>query len=410
MILFDLSLARRPGDWQDGARTILRMEPHDRHQSAPTTASATSVRSTAPIPSLLVGLFLAFFVGTKAAAAAELKPTAGNSPSAQLPELLELLKTNLVGATAEQLNRAAVAGLVEQLSPRVSLMSSDETNGIKELHPARGAAVTSTLHDRSFGYVRLASLKAETATAFSAAVGALASTNKLQGLVLDLRFCASTDYPAAIAVAEQFFGEARDLADWGEGMRRSTAKSNFLTLPATVLVNRQTSGAAEVLAGILRHSEAALLVGTNTAGQAGVAREFTLSTGHRVRVIVAPVKVAKGEELPFTGLDPDIDVPVDPQEEKLSLADAFRVIKSAGAGNSVESAATSTNSRPRRRLNEAELVRMAREGQDPRDTAGTLPAPKALEPAVAPAVTDPVLARALDILKALAVVQKVRGF
>ncbi len=371
-----------------------------------------SVRGTAPFPALLVGLLLALslFLGPQPAAAAESNPAAGNRAPAQLPELLELLKTNLVGASAEQLNRAAVAGLIEQLSPRVSLVGGDDTNVAKEPHPARGAAVVSTLHDRSFGYVRLATLKAETATAFSAAVGALASTNKLQGLVLDLRFCASADYSAAIAIADQFFGEVRDLADWGEGMRRSTAKSNFLTLPATVLVNRQTSGAAEVLAGILRHSEAALLVGTNTAGQAGVAREFTLSTGHRVRVTVAPVKVAKGEELPFTGLDPDIDVPVDPQEERLSMADAYRVIKAAGVGTSGELAASSTNSRPRRRMNEAELVRMAREGQDPRELSGTVPAPKALEPAGAPAVTDPVLARALDILKALAVVQKVRGF
>ena len=128
-----------------------------------------------------------------------------------------------------------------------------------------------------------------------------------------------------------------------------------------------------------------------------------------MRVAVAPVKVVKGDELPFTGLAPDIEVTVDPQEERLSLADAHRTIKSAGAGAVGDPAAASTNSRPRRRMNEAELVRMAREGQDPRELSGPTPAQKTAETVVAPVVTDPVLARALDILKALAVVQKVRG-
>ncbi len=372
-----------------------------------------AARRIVPFPWLLAVLVSMFAGGMALASAAESVPAGGNSAAAQLPELLELLKTNLAGATMEQLNRAAVAGLIEQLSPRVSLLGSDETNTSNTFqtpHPARGPALTTALHDRSYGYIRLSTLKPDTAAAFSAAVGSLTATNKLQGLILDLRFCSSTDYPSAIAVADQFFGEARDLADWGEGMKRSTAKSNFLALPATVLVNRQTSGAAEVLAGVLRHSEAALLVGTNTAGQAGVTREFTLSTGHRVRVTVAPVIVAKGEELPFTGLDPDIDVSVDPQEEKLSVADAYRVVKTSGVGSAGDPTSASTNSRPRRRMNEAELVRLAREGQDPRELSGTTPAQKAPEPTAAPTVTDPVLARALDILKALAVVQKVRGF
>ena len=57
-------------------------------------------------------------------------------------------------------------------------------------------------------------------------------------------------------------------------------------------------------------------------------------------------------------------------------------------------------------MNEAELVRMLREGENPEDelVKPALPA----EPAK-PMITDPALSRAIDLLKALAVVRHTRS-
>ncbi len=337
-------------------------------------------------------------------------PEAGPSRGAGVPlsELLEVLKTNLVGTTAGDLNRAAVAGLLEQLAPRVVLVEDGSTRANPS--PAGGSsgpALTSAIFDRSFGYVRLRRLESEAGARFTEAVSALMASNTLRGLVVDLRFCAGGDYRGAVSVADAFFSDVRDLVDWGEGMKRSTAKATAIHLPTTVLINRQTAGPAEVLAGILRQGNAGLLVGTNTAGMAGLTREVALSTGQRLRVAVAPVKVLDGLELPFAGLAPDVGVTVDADEERLFLADAYRVVKGTVAGGA-DAGVAPTNSRPRRRINEAELVRMTREGQDPREAFEGAPTLKSPEPA-APAVSDPVLVRALDILKGLAVVQRLRG-
>jgi hypothetical protein len=61
-------------------------------------------------------------------------------------------------------------------------------------------------------------------------------------------------------------------------------------------------------------------------------------------------------------------------------------------------------------MNEAELVRMTREGQDPRELVNPVlsATPRSPEPGT-PQVTDPALARALDILKGLVLLQRFRG-
>lgn len=331
---------------------------------------------------------------------------AAAAEAVQFQELMEILRGNLAGATAENLNRAAVAGLLEQLAPRVRLL--DEDSLAKET-PNVGPAVATGVFDRAFAYVRMGSLGQNAGKEFQTAFEDLASSNKVQGLVLDLRFAGGGDNGGAVAVADRFFAEAQELVDWGEGMKKSTAKSNAMTLPTTVLVNRKTAGAAEVLAGILRHGDAALLVGSRTAGQASETKDFTLKTGQKVRVAIAAVRVMTDKELPFTGIVPDIEVTTNLEDELLFMADAYRTVKAAaGAGTAADPILTSTN-RGRRRMNEAELVRLSREGQDLRDPTSGPPTATARPQDAGPQVTDPVLARALDILKGLAVVQRTRG-
>src|SRR5262249_19846277 len=147
-----------------------------------------------------------------------------------------------------------------------------------------------------------------------------------KGLIVDLRFTDGQDYAAAVALADRFLSAEQPLVDWGEGWKNSSAKTNAISLPVAVLVNRKTTGAAEALAGILRYRDVGLLIGTNTAGQASMAREFPLKTGQRLRLAVAPVKVADGRELPFSGIKPDIEVEVSPEDELAWYEDALRPV------------------------------------------------------------------------------------
>ena len=333
---------------------------------------------------------------------------ASDQQSFNLAEVFELLKANLAGVTGEQLNEAAVRGLLEQLAGKVSVVGEAPA-------PVRGAGsngpVSAILFDRHFAYVRMNRIAAGTDREFQAAYERLSATNKIKGLVIDLRFAGGKDYAEAVAVADRFFAEELPLVDWGEGWKKSSGKTNAMSLPVAVLVNRKTTGAAEAMAGMLRHREVGLLIGTNTAGEASMAREFSLKTGQRLRLAVAPVRVADGRELPFSGIKADIVVDVSPEDELAWYEDAYKSLAKPArlvGAMSNEPNITATNRASRRRLNEAELVRMNKEGQSlDREPLFTNDPSKTVESP--PVVNDPSLARALDLLKGLAVVQQFRS-
>lgn len=334
---------------------------------------------------------------------------AANEQPFNFAEVFELLKANLAGVTGEQLDEAAVRGLLEQLAGKVSVVGETPP-------PVRGAGsnapVSTSVFDRHFGYVRVNRIAAGTGQEFQAAYERLRAAHSLKGLVIDLRFAGGKDYAAAVAMADRFFAEEQPLVDWGEGWKKSTGKTNAISMPVAVLVNRKTTGAAEALAGMLRHRDIGLLIGTNTAGEASMAREFSLKTGQRLRLAVAPVRVANGKELPFSGIQADIEVEVRPEDEVAWYEDAYKTLpkpaRFASAATNETNVAV-TNRAPRRRLNEAELVRMNREGISPeREFPFTNDPSRTVEPP--PVVNDPALARALDLLKGLAVVQQFRSF
>ena len=310
-------------------------------------------------------------------------------------EVYELLKTQLSDFDEASMSDVAARGLIQELRPRVRLLDQEETPGAAgDSEPTLDGRV----FDDAFGYVQLSHLSTPLAKAFDLALSGMKETNRLKGLILDLRFSNGTDYKAAANVADRFLATAQPLADWGNGLIRSTEKSDAIEQPVAVLVNAETAGAAELLAGILRESSRALIIGTPTAGEASMYRDFTLSTGQRLRIATQPIQVGQDATLDIQGLVPDIEVESDPVHARAWMEDPFhRIKRTEFSGND----ATSDN--PRRRLNEADLVRMLREGYLPEDLgAGETTTPVS---ANGPLVQDPVLARALDFLKGLSLVR-----
>jgi hypothetical protein len=324
-------------------------------------------------------------------------------------EVYELLRTNLAGMSEAELNRAAVQGLLSQLQPQVSVLNQATAPADKT--PGNAPAITTAVYDAAYASVRIGRFGPETARQFADAYQHLAGSNRLKGLVLDLRFATGEDYAAAAAVADNFFKSEQPLLDWGEGLKKSTNKSQAIGQPVIVLVNKKTSGAPEALAALLRAYDLGLVLGAKTAGHAGIAREFTLTNGQRLRIAAAPLKIGDNHPLALGGLAPDIEVTENPEDEQAWFNDPYKSLAkpervAALNGNSTnDTRQASTNRSSRRRINEAELVRMQRDGQTP-DLETNLvirdPAP------VRPAVQDPALARALDLLKGLAVVQRNR--
>jgi hypothetical protein len=119
--------------------------------------------------------------------------------------------------------------------------------------------------------------------------------------------------------------------------------------------------------------------------------------------------LGNGQAMSLQGVKPDIWVEVSAEDEKAYFADPHKVLPKSLALLGEEAAAarvTGTNLPVRKRLSEADLVRMQKDGQDSEEY-GPQVASRATDEAK-PSVQDPVLARALDLLKGLAVVRQGR--
>ena len=223
---------------------------------------------------------------------------------------------------------------------------------------------------------------------------------------MDLRYADGSDFESAVAVANLFATKKQPLLNWGSGIVSSEENKSAIKLPVAVLVNHETSRAAEALAAALRETGAAVILGSRTAGEAMVTQDFPLKNGQQLRIGTSPVTLGDGTPMPAEGVKPDIAVQVSAKTERAYYANAFWTPANLPAGARGGGSASATNASSRRvRFNEAELVREHKLGLDSESGGGGLSMPQESKPA-APVVTDPLLARALDLLKGLAVVRQ----
>jgi C-terminal processing protease CtpA/Prc len=201
-------------------------------------------------------------------------------------------------------------------------------------------------------------------------------------------------------VADCFLNSDRPLLNWQSGSARATTKTDAISVPVAILVNSQTTGAAEALAAVLRESGVGLILGGQTAGQASIFKEFPLQNGLRLRVAVGQVSLGAGKAL-TAGVLPDIPISCSLDDQHAYLLDPYKVLHPPQSAKT-DVAANPAQDQPR--LNETELIREHREGED---AEASLASAK-LDTPPPPAVADPVLARALDLLKGLAVVEPAR--
>ena len=319
----------------------------------------------------------------------------------EFKEIYDLVREHAGGISADELDRDAVKGFLWALKPRVSLV----TNGLATTNVTTPVVTKSNLFDGEIAYVRIGRVGAGLPDAVRSACQALRRTNHLHGVVLDARYADGQDYDAAAGVVDLFLNKQEPLLNWGNGVVRSKIKKDAITVPVAVLINHDTKAAAEGLAAAVRQSGVGLLLGTRTAGEAMVSKEYPLKNGQKLRIATARIEVGDNSVISPDGVKPDIEADVPPAEEQMYYADAFWVAPRPEVTVNSSLSATNqnggTNRLARRRFNEAELVRERKEGTVfPPEGADVSEEPEK------PTVQDPVLARALDLLKGLAVVRR----
>jgi len=199
--------------------------------------------------------------------------------------------------------RATLRGLLAGLQPGAELTGS-------EIPSAPSAPFLSEILGEDTGYIRLGSLSTENIARLDAALGEFRE-KKVDAVVLDLRATPDSDnFELAAQAAERFVPQGVRLFSFsgaGEKVFTAGGQRGFSGVVA-VVVDADTSGAAEVLAAALRRHIRAMIVGVPTSGRAVQFAAIDLGDGHRLRLAVAEAQVEGAPGVYPRGLEPDLEV------------------------------------------------------------------------------------------------------
>ena len=97
--------------------------------------------------------------------------------------------------------------------------------------------------------------------------------------------------------------------------------------PIVILVDENSGSATEVFSGIMQYRGRAVLMGTNTAGQALLKSMFPLGDGAMVALVTAPGLFPDGSRFSFSGVTPDKVIIGAPKDGLINLAAAYLALK-----------------------------------------------------------------------------------
>lgn len=200
----------------------------------------------------------------------------------------------------------------EKLTNVQVTFKSGETE--KTVSVARGYSAQSVYYSISnkVGYVKITAFYSTTVDQLEDALDYM-SKNSVTAVVLDVRNTSTGLMRNAVAcvdliapVATEGTGALATAVDKdGKTVETFTSDSDSKSFVMSVLVNGNTSGAAELFACDLRDFGIAQLVGTKTAGNGTMQKVFELSDGSAVALTVAKIIPYKSDSFNGTGLEPD---------------------------------------------------------------------------------------------------------
>lgn len=176
--------------------------------------------------------------------------------------------------------------------------------------------VTTELSD-SVGYIQLRQISQNSADLVRQAISDL-DAQGAQAYVLDLRDNPGGYLTQAVDISSYFVksGTIVRIVTTGADETTKNATGSVLTdKPLVVLVNGNTSSAAEVIAASLQDNQRATLVGATTLGKGSVQVTHDLSFGGALRYTAAYYKSPLGHDIDGLGIHPDVAIALSSDED-----------------------------------------------------------------------------------------------
>lgn len=172
----------------------------------------------------------------------------------------------------------------------------------------------------NIGYIKITQFQEATGSDLANALEKLKKEG-MASLILDLRNDPGGLLNSAVEVAEQFL-PPKKLVVYIKS--RSGEKTEYFTegerpytdIPMVVLVNQGTASASEIVAGALKDWNRAIILGAQTFGKGSVQSLIPLSDGSGLRLTTAKYYTPKGTSIQGVGITPDIVVKLEAKDGK----------------------------------------------------------------------------------------------
>jgi len=171
--------------------------------------------------------------------------------------------------------------------------------------------VSDKLMDDGIGYVHVEALTKGKAQEIASKIKSLEKSGAKK-VLLDLRYCAEGDESEGIAVANLFLNHGTITYLQGQKYPREAFNADpartITNLPMAVLVNRGTSGAAEIVASAILENARGDVVGDKTFGDGSVQKTLDLPDGGALILSVAKYYSPSGKAIQDTAVTPNVMV------------------------------------------------------------------------------------------------------
>ncbi len=308
-----------------------------------------------------------------------------------LQAAISLLKSNFTNRDAitdTELNRAMLTGLLARMPGGLMLLPNRES-----ATPEPATSFYSEVFDGHIGYLRLGPLNSANLKEMDKNLQDFVA-KKVDAVIVDLRASNAGDFATAAEFAKRFCPKGKALFTVRKPAARQDRSFSSDRDPAfqgliVALIDSDTAGGAEAVAGDLRFYEKALLVGQPSAGRAVEYSDLPLPSGKILRVAAAEAILADGQPLFPGGVKPDLPV-------EMSVVDKRQVFRLSGE----KGMTPFVYETERPHLNEAALIAGTNPELDIPDAQRRNRA-RERQPA-----RDSVLQRALDVVTSLEIYQK----
>ncbi len=177
-----------------------------------------------------------------------------------------------------------------------------------KVHP-----VKSEMIDKEIGYLRLSTFSQNAALEAGEALKKF-KEKKFKALILDLRNDPGGLLKEAVEISELFLNDGQAIVSTRgrtpeqNSVYYSHNKTPLTDVPMVVLINAGSASASEIVAGALKDTKRAVLVGTRSFGKGSVQTIRELSDGSGLSLTTARYFTPAGTMIHGVGVSPDIEV------------------------------------------------------------------------------------------------------